>query len=575
VSAIAARLTGDPAGFHARGAWIVAAALAAAGAYCVAIVETNGAPVLLAPLLAALLLIVLCAHPVAGVFLSFGCALLLEQYTIIGLTPITADTHFYQNLSAYTDLPIRLSAADLLMLLTLASWAIRAAAGREPKPRMGPFGWPIVGYALIFVVGTAIGLARGGPWDLDATLAEVREPLQMCVFYFLAANLLRTRQHTTVLLWGFVVLVGVKGVQAILNYQAAGGLPYNLEAVTGHEDVVFFDAAVGLGVAMAALGSRSKLAYTLFALLPMILVAEMLTERRVGFIALGVVVVLVTILSFAVAPRRALILVAVGALAASAYVGVFWDSTGPFAEPIRAVRSVLDPSYVSVRDEMSDSWRVTEDGNIAYTMRALPLTGVGVGQRYLTQQFPPPLPPGFTYWRYITHNALLWIWLIAGPLGALAFWFLVARVVLISSAQYVGLRDAGLRAAAVFPACLITCQVVFSGVELGLTYARTMIVLGTVLGMSAVLMDRGRGIPSAQLLQVPAVGKIQRTGDVGDRLQDPRRIPDDDQPAGHVARDHAPRTDERALADGDERKDRGVRPDLSAALDDRPPPAEV
>src|SRR4029077_17097992 len=239
------------------------------------------------------------------------------------------------------------------------------------------------------------------------------------------------------------------------------------------------------------------------------------------------------------------------------------------------VRSVLDPSYVSVRDEMSDSWRVTEDGNIAYTMQALPLTGVGVGQRYLTQQFPPPLPPGFTYWRYITHNALLWIWLIAGPLGALAFWFLVARVVLTGSAQYVGLRDAGLRVVALFPACLIACQVVFSGVELGLTYARTMIVLGTVLGMSAVLIGRGGGILPAELPEISALGKIQRTGDLGDGLQDPRRIPNDDQPAGHVARDHAPGTDQRPLADRDEREDRRVRPDLRAALDDRPPPAEV
>ena len=572
MSTAAARLTGDPAGFRSREAWLVVAALAFAAAYTVAIVETNGAPILLAPLIATLVVVTVCAHPVVGLYLLFAGAILLEQYTIIGLNPITANTRFYQNISAYSDVPIRLSVADLLMVLTLASWAIRTAAGREPKPRMGVFGWPIIGYGLIFVVGTVIGLARGGAWDFDAALAEVREPLQMCVMYFLAANLLRTRQQGTYLVWGFVVLVGIKAVQAIVNYQDAGSLPYNLEAVTGHEDVVFFDAAVGLAVAMALLGVRSKLGYVLFGLQPVILIAEMLTERRVGFIALGVIIALVTILSFATAPRRALVLLAVGAIATCAYVAVFWDSTGPFAEPIRAVRSVLDPSYVSVRDEMSDSWRVTEDSNIAYTMRTFPATGVGVGQRYLTQDFPPPLPPGFTYWRYITHNALLWIWLKAGPLGAFAFWFLVGRVLTTGSAQYVRFRDPALRILAIFPVCLITCQVVFSGVELGLTYARTMIVLGTALGLGGVLLFRA-GVARSQLLQVPAVGKVERAGDPFHGLEDTRRIPDDDHSIRHVTGHHAPRADERTLADRDEREDRCVRTDLGAASDGRPPPA--
>ncbi len=571
MTAIAARLVGGPAGLRSRESLVVASALAFAVACTVAILQTDGDPIVLVPLIAALVVVAVCAHPVVGVYLLFGGALLLEQYTIIALTPITANTHFYQNISAYTSIPIRLSVADLLMLLTLGSWAVRTAAGLGPKPRMGPFGWPIIGYGLIFVFGTVIGLARGGSWDFEAALAEVREPLQMCVVYFLAANLVRSRRQGIYLLWAFVVLVGVKGLQGILNYQAAGNLPYNLEAVTGHEDVVFFDAAVGLAVAMAMLGLRSKLAYVAFALLPVILIAEMLTERRVGFIALGVVIVLMTILLFATAPRRAFVLVAVGALAICAYVAVFWESSGPFAEPIRAVRSVLDASYVSVRDEMSDSWRVTEDGNIAYTMRNLPVTGVGVGQRYLTQQFPPPLPPGFTYWRYITHNALLWIWLKAGPLAALAFWFLIARVVMIGSAQYVRFRDPGLRILAIFPVCLIVCQVVFSGVELGLTYARTMIVLGSVLGLGGFLTHRR--VTRPQVLEISAADDVEGAGHSGDGLQNAGRVPDDDHGGGHIVGHDAPGPHERTLSNGDEWKDRRVRADLGASSDGRAPPA--
>ena len=38
---------------------------------------------------------------------------------------------------------------------------------------------------------------------------------------------------------------------------------------------------------------------------------------------------------------------------------------------------------------------------------------------------------------------------------------------------------------------LVIAQVIFSSVELGLTYTRTMVVLGVALGMVALLFDIG------------------------------------------------------------------------------------
>ena len=50
------------------------------------------------------------------------------------------------------------------------------------------------------------------------------------------------------------------------------------------------------------------------------------------------------------------------------------------------------------------------------------------------------------------------------------------------------------------PVLLIVIQVVFSSVDLGLTYSRTMIVLGVSLGLMAYLGDAAR----AQELDAPA-----------------------------------------------------------------------
>lgn len=481
-------LAGIVAARPRRSTWLGVLAVGAAVAWSLAILRTGGDPNILLPLVAVAVILAVGTYPILGLYVVFAAGILFEQFIVVGLDPITVGTHLYQNLSTFTPIPLRLSVADLLMGLTLTSWLAHVATGRAEKPRMGPFGWAVLGYGAIFIVGTAVGIARGGGWDFDAALAEIREPIRMCVIYFLAANLVRQRGQIRVLVVELLFFVGVKALQALVNYADAAQLPYALDSLTAHEDVIFFDAVIALGITMAVLGVRSRLAYFVFALQPLIVIAELIAQRRVAFIALGVVLVVVMVLSTAVRPRRGFALAAIATLVAAAYGAAFWDASGAIAQPIRSVRSVIDPSNVSARDEQSDSWRVIEDANIAFTVRQLPLTGVGVGQEYLLEKKPPPLPYGFTYWRYTTHNALLWLWLKAGPLGGFALWFLVGRVLLVGSALFTRSRDEELRWMAVLPISVIAAQVVFSAVELGLTYARTMIVLGTMLGIGAALV---------------------------------------------------------------------------------------
>ncbi len=59
--------------------------------------------------------------------------------------------------------------------------------------------------------------------------------------------------------------------------------------------------------------------------------------------------------------------------------------------------------------------------------------------------------------------------------------------------------------------------------------------------------------------EVPRVERIQRTGEVRDRAQDPRGVPAHDEALGHAAHHDASGFDQRADADGHERIDRRVR----------------
>jgi hypothetical protein len=466
---------------------VTTVALALAAVYAVAIVRSGGESLLLAPLVAAVVVLAVFAHPAVGLYVLFGSAILFEQFTIAGIVPIT-QARFFVNINAYTPIPIRLSVADLLVLLTAASLVVQRLRARGEPLRMGTFGWAVVVYFSIFILGTVIGAARGGAWKPDVALSELRAPFHFCVMYFLAANLVRDRRQLSIFMWLFVLMVGVKALQAILSYLEALSLPYSLRSITSHEDVVFFGVAIALGVMAAVLGLRTRLAAVLLALGPVILIAELVAYRRVGFIALGVTLIAFALLTLFTHPRRGAVLVAVGSLGLAAYAVIFWESVGPVAEPLRALRTVFDASATSLVDQYSNAWRDIEHQNIAYTIQQLPLTGVGVGQRYLFEREPSNIP--FPYWRFITHDALLWLWLKAGPVGAFGLWFLVARALLVGAALYRRLSEGWLRWVVALPLALVVTQIVFSSVDLGLTYSRTMIVLGASLGLTAFIAEQ-------------------------------------------------------------------------------------
>lgn len=457
-----------------------------AGAYAAGLIATDGEPLLVAPLVGALVALAVFARPVVGLYLLFGAALLLEQFEISGLSPLTAQTHFFENLTTFSVIPLRLSLSDLLVLLTFVSWGLRRLVGANAPARKGPLAWAVALYGLAFVFGGVVGAARGAGWDPIVMLAEARGTVYVCLLYFLTANLVFDRGQLAVFLWEFVLIVGVKAVQGIGNYIDMSNGPYRLEAVTAHEDVVFFGVAIALVLVMAAVRLRSRLFFVLLALQPIVLATELLTQRRSAFAALAVTLLLVALISMADRPRPTLLVLGFGMLVATVYAGAFWTSSSRLAEPLRIVREIIDPSLVSWRDQSSNLWRDIENANIAYTVRQLPLTGVGLGQQYLFQQEPPALTT-FVYWRYIAHNAVLWVWLKAGPFGAFAFWLLIGQVVMRGLALYRRFDDPFGRVAAAFPVLVTVTQVVFSSVDLGLTYNRTMTVFGIALGMTAAL----------------------------------------------------------------------------------------
>jgi len=465
--------------------FLVVAALASV-AYAAAIILSDGEPALVALPLALFIGGALMARPVLGVYFLLGAGVLLEQWPIAGLDPLTARSHIFENISNYTALPFRLSLGDLLVATALLSWMARLAVHACPPARRGPLDIAVAAYGAVFVLGLAIGVARGGSWDLGAALAELRGPLYLVSLYVLCSQLIRTRGQVVLVVTVLVALVAVKAIQGVGNYIQMSSGPRWLEAVTGHEDVVFFSAVVVFAIVAMVLMPEQRLAWAVVALMPLLLAIEFLAQRRVAFIALGAALMAASALMLAVRPRRTAMILGVTALAAIFYGVLFWDQGGLVAQPVRAVKAVIASDEVSDRDRMSDWWRDIENANIGFTVRQLPLTGVGLGQEYLFTKEPPELA-GFLYWRHWTHNAIFWVFLKAGPLGLFAFWLLVGQTLVTVGRTFVRLQDNKLRLITALVAIVVVAQVVYSSVDLGLTFSRPMIVLGTLLGLMTAL----------------------------------------------------------------------------------------
>jgi hypothetical protein len=224
----------------------------------------------------------------------------------------------------------------------------------------------------------------------------------------------------------------------------------------------------------------------MLALLPPLVFTLLVTRRRLGFVVLAVALALVALQMLRTRRGLFLRLLPVALVALGVYVVIFWNGTGVLSEPIRAFRSLIAPA--TQRDIFSNTWRELENQNIAYNIGTAPVTGLGFGRPYSLVVAQPSLDAtGFTYWRYIAHNAIYWVWMKMGLVGFVLFWNLMGSAVVVGLVTFRRLRDRYLQALALVVSGVVLMQVIFSYGDLGLTYSRSMIFLGCMLGMLAVL----------------------------------------------------------------------------------------
>lgn len=436
--------------------------------------------------------------PVVAVYAFIVASLCFEQWPIPGLDPITTQTRFWQTMSgAGLPIPLPVSPAELLLLGTLALIILPAAVGRGPGIYGGALAKPMLLFLAAILGAFLYGYVKGPSgtvWNANAAWAEARSFVYMVVAYFLAATLISSRARVVRVVWLVLIGVGLKGVQGIYSFWQERRRGLELDAITGHEDVVFFSLFFLLVAALVlyAYGREPRQLRASYIFIAPVLFTTFATTRRIAFFVLAAGFIVVALALWRTRPRLFSRLAPVVLVVLLMYTAAFWNNSGSmFGQPIRAFKSQFGEA--SERDMRSDLWRDQENINVDLNIRSAPLTGLGFGRPYTFFVEQASLDStGFVYWIYITHNAVFWVWMKMGMAGFLAFWYLMGSGIAFGLITFRTLRDGYLRAVALTVVGLVVMQVLFSYGDLGLTYARSMILLGCMLGVLARLPEIAR-----------------------------------------------------------------------------------
>jgi len=422
-------------------------------------------------------------QPRFGLYAMFALVLLFEPNSADPLMGVGA----YLNNSLQTSFNVSgliLIPLELLLLLTTSVWLAKALMNRRAGFVGGVSGRPMLFFCLVLVFSVVRGLAGGAIFNF--AFWESRYLFWMVLAYVLASNTIKTRAHVRTLLTIIMVCVSFSSLDGVWRKFAlidAGLLGPAQETWYSHESVVIWGLLIMLVFAQLAFGGATWQRLIGPIMLFITGFTMLVSERRAGYIA-----VMVAFIAFAFvlgfSKRKAFFLICVPIILATAvYLPVFWNNTGTFGQPARAVRSLRDPDP---RDAASNLSRDLEAINVRATIASDPILGVGFGRPFLQVVAVPDIS-FFPFWNYEAHHDILWVWMKTGAFGFTLFFVVMGRGLSRAAALTRSLRERDGKVFALLALCAMVMSLVFCYVDLGLTGGRIPVVLGTMLGTVGVL----------------------------------------------------------------------------------------
>lgn len=445
------------------------------------LLASGGQPVLalLLPLL--LVPVLLWTQPKSGLFIVFAGTVVIEQYSYMAGPrdgAITGHIPLFRTVSAGS----LVAPVEVLLVVVLTVWVLKSVQRGTPLLRRSAMGSSIAAFCGFALFYFGLGLKRSG--DLKAGLWEVKPFFYLAVAFVLASSLLTTQRAIRVTFWILVVGSGLKAMYGLVIFVSVRHMSPPPEAVLAHEESFFFGLYVFLAIGLWAFGVPGRLRKVTTALLPFVVMADMVNSRRTAWAVLILGIILMAVIAYIRSPTQRKGLRRTGAvmlILSTVYLPAYWNKSGSTAQPARAIRSVVAPSTSDNRDAASDTYRVLEDVNLEINIRASQSVGSGFGRpiNYVRQMV--DLTSTAPMLAYVPHDGVLWIWMRMGIIGEVLLWTLIAQAMIAACRlSRVVDREAALLGALV--ACAVTAYVIMGAKDLGFYWLRLALCMGVLLG---------------------------------------------------------------------------------------------
>jgi hypothetical protein len=431
--------------------------------------------------------VILWRRPQVGPVIILGTALLIEQFPVnlsnrgsiaIANVPITNNVPLFHGLGSF-----HLEPADLILLVVMLVYVLRTAGdGSRWWPRshvsLGMFG-----FVLATLYGEALGLAHHG--ELRESFTELRPFFYLVLAYVLTSVLIRSRSAVQAMMWTLVLAEPIKAIQALYLYVVTRGFQPAPESLLAHEEAMFFSLFFFLVLGLWLFGLRGRIRTVSTSLIPLILCADLVNDRRTAWLILGGGFIVMLGITYTVrSDRRRLIrrIAIVAGVISAVYFPAFWNAQGSLGQPASGLKSAIGTP--NARDQLSDDYRIQENANLKLNLKNAGPAGVGFGIQ-INYALPMPglvnkIDPEIMY---VPHNGVWYILMRMGLIGGIAFWSLVAAAI-IQACRLARCPDPRLAMIGALCAAVVVGWTLEGATDQGFILLRVAFAVGCMIGLT-------------------------------------------------------------------------------------------
>jgi hypothetical protein len=481
----------QPAHHKIDGVGIAATATIAIAGAAIAVASDGNLAIAVAPLLAGVLLVMLCTIPLRDTLLALAfLALTLENPSEIPAAGLWRSPLYKFGalflMKLNDSIPVKalvFSGMDIALVFAIGLWVARRMSGSAIDLRgRVPTAAPMRQAAIICIVGIfcvlAFGLVRGG--NFGSAIWQVQRVIYLPTIVLLYSAALRGPPDRRAIAITLIAAALVRATLAIYirhlfpNYE-------NPSYATVHADSMLFADAFLLVLVIFFERPTPKSLLLLTTTLPLLSWGMIANHRRLVWVelALGLIVL------FAVMRRKRIKRAVTRILVLSVplmicYLAIGWSNPTGVFRSVATIRSVIDSS-----SDPSTWWRDAENFNLVYTLKQSPLLGTGYGHGYIEAIHLPDVSTAYALYRQLPHNAILGLVTFCGFFGFAAIWMPLPLGVFFSIRSYRFARTAGDRITALGCLGVLVTYAVHCYGDMGLGTWTSVFTVGPALALVA------------------------------------------------------------------------------------------